>query len=105
MTEDHCNLLTRALPSCDKMSQSLLLFFIFKVRNFSKYVFGEKKNVFGKKNRKKNPPFLEHIKKGWQIKIIAVIFLIAHENSFKFHLQSQTGAYSCFKLKLSVSSS
>ena len=38
---------------------------------------------------------LGHIKKEWQIKLMAVFFVIAHEKGFKFHAQPQTGAYSC----------
>ena len=39
---------------------------------------------------------LGHIKKEWQIKMMAVFFFIAHENGFKSHAQPQTGAYSCY---------
>ena len=54
MTEDHCNRLKRALPSCDKMSQSLLF---FEKKKFLK-------NYFRKKIEKKLfAPFFEHIKK------------------------------------------
>ena len=43
---------------------------------------------------------LGHIKKEWQIKIMAVFFFIAHEKGFKFHAQPQTGAYSCSYLRV-----
>ena len=45
---------------------------------------------------------LGHIKKEWQIKMMAVFFF-THEKSFKFHAPPQTGAYSCFELKHSSS--
>ena len=38
---------------------------------------------------------LEHIKKEWQIKMMALFFFTAHEKGFRFHAQPQTGAYSC----------
>ena len=39
---------------------------------------------------------LGHIKKEWQVKIMAVFFFIPHKKGFKFHAQPQTGAYSCY---------
>ena len=41
---------------------------------------------------------LGHIKKEWQIKMMAVFFFIAHEKGLKIHAQSQTGAYYCLLL-------
>ena len=38
---------------------------------------------------------LGHIKKEWQIKMMAVFFFTTHEKGFKFHAQPKTGAYSC----------
>ena len=38
---------------------------------------------------------LGYIKEEWQIKMMAVFFFIAHEKGFEFHVQPQTGAYSC----------
>ena len=32
--------------------------------------------------------------------MMAVFFFIAHEKGFKFHVQPQTGAYSCLLLPL-----
>ena len=43
---------------------------------------------------------LGHIKKEWQIKMMAVFFFTAHEKGFKFHAQPQTGAYSCYSLMI-----
>ena len=44
---------------------------------------------------------LGHIKKEWQIKMMAVFFT-AHEKGFKFHAQPQTGAYSCSRYERKV---
>ena len=44
--------------------------------------------------------FFGHIKKEWQIKIMTVFFFTAHKKGLKFHVQPQTGAYSCFILSL-----
>ena len=38
---------------------------------------------------------LLYIKEEWQIKMMALVFFIAHEKGFTFHAQPQTGAYSC----------
>ena len=37
----------------------------------------------------------EILKKGWQIKKMACFFFITHQKGFTFHVQPQTGAYSC----------
>ena len=54
-TKKSCELITRALPSCDKMSQSLLFYFQ-KIRFFKKH-FWKKKHL-----KKCSPFFLEYVK-------------------------------------------